>query len=395
MRILFCNFEYPPLGGGGGVVTALLAEELAKSHQVTVLTSRSGGLAPDAVEAGVRVVRVPVLLRRDRSTASLVSMFGYLLSGIRAGKILLRTGGVDVINTHFALPSGPVGAALARFAGVPNVLSVHGGDLYDPSKWTSPHRHGLLRLWIRRLLLDADRVVGQSRNTLDNARRIYSDRADSVRIPLGIRRPPGGVAARSDYGLMQGDFLLVTVGRLVGRKAIDQLITLLQELGERPVKLLVIGEGPRLEALRAQAAALGVSDRVRFLGHLGEAEKFAVLRMADLFVSTSQHEGFGLVFLEAMACALPVVCYDHGGQTDFLTEGETGGVVALNDLRAFVDRCRRFADQPALTVRIGTGNVRRVEEFFIDRCAARYESLFHEVIEARRNRPMAGVVRRA
>ncbi|HQU16761.1 MAG: hypothetical protein B7Z66_11255 [Chromatiales bacterium 21-64-14] len=390
MRILFCNFEYPPLGGGGGVITALLAEELAKTHQVTVLTSRADGLAPDAIEAGVRVMRVPVLLRRNRSTASFISMFGYMLTGARAGKALLRSGGVDIINTHFVLPSGPVGASLARFSGAPNVLSVHGGDLYDPSKWTSPHRHGPLRAWVRRLLVAADRVVGQSHNTLDNMRRIYTERSSPALIPLGIRRPPDGVALRSDYGVGRDDFLLVTVGRLVGRKAIDQLITLLPALGAGSVKLLVIGEGPHLGELRAQADALGVAGRIQFLGHLGEMEKFSVLRMADLFVSTSQHEGFGLVFLEAMACRLPVVCYDHGGQTDFLTDGETGGVVTLNDLRAFGDRCRQFIEQRELTARVGAANARRVEEFFIDQCAARYESLFQEVIEERRVQPNGG-----
>ena len=64
---------------------------------------------------------------------------------------------------------------------------------------------------------------------------------------------------------------------------------------------------------------------------LPRRDKYAALAIADAFVSTSQHEGFGLVFLEAMACGLPIVCYDRGGQTDFLASGETGFVVQLND----------------------------------------------------------------
>lgn len=393
MRILFCNYEYPPLGGGGGVINALLAEELARTHEVAVLTSRAAGLAAQCVEGGVRVVRVPVALRRDRSRASFVSMLGYMVNGIRAGKALMRAQSYDVVNTHFVLPSGPVGAALARTAGIPNVLSVHGGDLYDPSKRTSPHRHAPLRAWVRRLLLDADRVVGQSRNTVDNVGRYYTDRVEPLRIPLGIRRPPPGTAARADYGLRAEDFVLVTVGRLVARKAVDQLIDVLAQMGGRCPHLLVIGEGPQLEGLRARAAAAGVADRVQFLGRVAEAEKFALLRMADAFVSTSQHEGFGLVFLEAMACGLPVLCYDYGGQSDFLADGETGALVALNDQAAFRAACRRYAEDPELTARIGAENRRRVESYFIDRCAARYEALFREVVEARRGRPDARAVR--
>ena len=59
-------------------------------------------------------------------------------------------------------------------------------------------------------------------------------------------------------------------------------------------------------------------------GQVWEQGKFQALASADIFASTSQHEGFGLVFLEAMAFGLPVVCFNHGGQTDFLQSGETG-----------------------------------------------------------------------
>ena len=161
MRILICNYEYPPLGGGGGVVTALLAEELARRHEVTVLTSQGLGLPSESVEEGVRVVRAPVFFRKQKAAANVPSMLAFIPMGIRLGKRLLKKERFDVINTHFALPSGPVGDALARSAGIPNILSVHGGDLYDPSKFTSPHRHLLLRWWIRRLVQRADAVVGQ------------------------------------------------------------------------------------------------------------------------------------------------------------------------------------------------------------------------------------------
>ena len=71
MKILFCNYEYPPLGGGGGVINALLAEELSKRHDITVLTSQGLGIARDEVVRNVRVVRVPVYFRRQKAAANL------------------------------------------------------------------------------------------------------------------------------------------------------------------------------------------------------------------------------------------------------------------------------------------------------------------------------------
>ncbi len=95
--------------------------------------------------------------------------------------------------------------------------------------------------------------------------------------------------------------------------------------------LLVVGDGPDSENIARAASELGVSDRVKLLGHVTERQKFSALSITDLFVSTSQHEGFGLVYLEAMAYGLPIVCYDHGGRVDFLSTPATGAVIKLND----------------------------------------------------------------
>ena len=386
MKILFANFEYPPLGGGGGVINALLAEELAGRHEVSVLTSQGPGQPRESMEQGVRVIRVPVLFRRKQAAASMISMLSYVLRGASAGSQFLKQHPHDIINTHFALPSGPVGDRLSRRFDIPNVLSVHGGDLYDPSKATSPHRHAPLRSWIRRLARRADRVVGQSRNTLDNLTTYYTPELPGVRIPLGIRRPPEGTSVRSKYGCSEDEVLFIIVGRVVARKAIHQLVNMMARLSGLKARLLVVGDGPLIPDLKRQAQEVGAAERVRFLGRVAEDEKFHLLRMSDAFISTSQHEGFGLVYLEAMACAIPVVCYDYGGQTDFLEQDVTGHLVPLNDEADFERRCRQLAEDRESCARMGKHNLVRVEEYFIENCAARYETLFEEVLRERSQR---------
>jgi glycosyltransferase involved in cell wall biosynthesis len=383
MRILFCNYEYPPLGGGGGVVMAALARQLARRHEVTVLTSRAGELAAQSNDQGVQVVRVPVFFRRELAVANFPSMLAYLPSGFVRG-LSLRRQRFDVINTHFVVPTGPLGHALARWHHLPNVLSVHGGDLFDPSKRSSPHLHAPLRAAVRWLLAAADDVVGQSRDTVRHVNELYGVHREVGLIPLGIERPPARVAAsRATFSLPHDAFVMVTIGRLVARKATTQLVDVLAASAIPSAHLLVIGDGPDAAAIRQRAAELGVADRVHLPGQVSEAEKYAALAIADAFVSTSQHEGFGLVFLEAMACGLPIVCYDRGGQTDFLASGETGFVVRLNDTDAFAHAVRAIHGDIYLRRRVGQRNRQTVENYFIDSCAARYEQVFEAAIDRR------------
>src|SRR5437764_15099206 len=97
MRVLLVNYEYPPLGGGGGILTRSLARELARSDDVCVLASRASGLERDTIEDGVRVVRVPVIGRNERERASPMSLATFVPSGYLPGfRTLdgLRPGGV-------------------------------------------------------------------------------------------------------------------------------------------------------------------------------------------------------------------------------------------------------------------------------------------------------------
>lgn len=386
---------------------AAIARELAHRHDVTVLTSRAAGLPSESDDDRARIVRVPVFFRTQRAVANLPSMAAYLPMGAWRGLQLARQKPFDVINTHFVVPTGPLGGFLSRRLDVPNVLSVHGGDLYDPSKSTSPHRHAWLRRTVSSLLRRADRVVAQSRDTAANVRKLYGVTRPIELVPLGIDRPPAVPdARRSEFGLPEDAFVLVTVGRVVPRKANDQLVHVLDHVLDHvlghvlgrgpdaaalraPVYLLVVGDGPDLPAMRRLAAQLGVESRIRFLGQTTDAVKHRALGVSDVFVSTSQHEGFGLVFLEAMAYGLPIVCYNRGGQTDFLSTPATGHVVALNDIGAFTEAVRELHQSPRLRQTIREGNLARVEQFFVDQCALRYEALFERAIRERNKRCVA------
>ena len=89
------------------------------------------------------------------------------------------------------------------------------------------------------------------------------------------------------------------------------------------------------------------------------------------------------MFLEAMAAGLPIVCYDCGGQADFLSDGETGYLVPLNDLSRFTERSAALIRDRDLRGTLGRANLTRVEEYYIEACSTRYETIFGQILARR------------
>lgn len=382
MKILLVNYEYPPLGGGGGIAMMEIAEELGKTHTVHVLTSGAPGLETTSrhPSADLTIHRVPVARRNTRATASFLSMLGFLPSGIRSGRSLLENERFDLINTWFAIPSGITGGWIARKQRVPHVLTVIGGDIYDPSKWYSPHRFPVAGAAVRWALRRADTHVAISSDIADRTRQYFGFDGKIEVIPLGIREPQYSPADRSALGLDPDKQYVVTVGRLVRRKDYPTLLRALGALRRDDVELLMIGDGPEQGNLQKLAADLGLEKRVRFLGFVSNEEKYRYLAASDLFVLASLHEGFGVVYLEAMFCGLPIIAADRGGQTDILENGDTGSLVPVGDVTRMTEALGHWLGRPEAAAQAGERNRTRARQYTIARVAERYERVFERAM---------------
>jgi glycosyltransferase involved in cell wall biosynthesis len=381
MRILMVNYEFPPLGGGGGVASYHIGRALAeREHEVDVLTTGWGDLPSEETVEGLGVYRVPVWGRGDLSTASLPSMLSFLPCGVAKGCQVLRKKRYDVLNTHFAIPSGPTGVVLSRLFRTPMVLTIIGGDIYDPSKKLSPSGNRVLRGVVRRVLDSSSHIIAISEDIKRRAREDLQCQKQIEVIHYGLAAPQFEEKSRAELGIPEGHVVLITVGRLIKRKALDGLLMALSKLERGDVRLLITGEGPEEKHLRDLSEGLGLSPRVEFLGAIWGERKFQYLAASDIFVLPSVHEGFGLVFLEAMHCGLPVIASSTGGQTDFLKDGETGFLVPVGDVDALAERIARLIEDSALRERISRFNQEHVKSFHISGVAERYEALFSEVV---------------
>ena len=238
-----------------------------------------------------------------------------------------------IISTHVNF--APVALLAKWLFGTRYVVVAHGIDVH-------PGLAPLRALALRR----ADAVWAVSRWTRE---RVLQLGVESARICVigntvddtrfGTDAGEGEASIRAALGLAPADRVLLTVARLDAAeqyKGCDTVLRALPALMRQVagVRYLIVGTGsdqPRIERL---AAELGVGDSVHFCGFVGDGELARHYRQADVFVMPSKGEGFGIVFLEAMACGTPVVGGDRDGSRDALADGALGRLVDPDDASA-------------------------------------------------------------
>lgn len=249
----------------------------------------------------------------------------------------LKREGYNLIDAHFAYPDGYAACLLGRWLGLPVCVTLRGTEVPHSRK---PHLRSKLQAVFRR----AQRVIAVSDSLLKLAVSLGLPADKGVVIGNGVDstrfQPVDRDAARARYGLPEEAQVLITVGALVERKGFHRVIDCLPALVDRHPQLhyLIVGgaspEGNIEPELRAQIARLGLQDRVRFLGPLPPQELKWPLSAADVFVLASSNEGWANVILEAMACGLPVVATDVGGNREVIAHDGLGRIVPFGDAEA-------------------------------------------------------------
>jgi len=171
------------------------------------------------------------------------------------------------------------------------------------------------------------------------------------------------------------------VSRLAWKKGIRHLLEATPRILEAvpDAHVVIAGDGPLRSELEAQAAALGVRDRVLFLG--SRPDTIALMAAFDVFVLPSVVEGMSNALLEAMAVGRPVVATDVGGNPEVVVDGETGLIVPPNDPHQLAASIQKLLEAPELAAEMGAaGRQRVIERYQIDVMTRRIEELYDTLL---------------
>lgn len=382
MRLLLLNYEYPPIGGGGGFGCEKLVQSLAKHarYQITVLTAGIGTSITESTDAyGVRVIRLPCARAREhRSSASFGFMLTYVLRAVRyvwQHRHVWRSQ-FEVISTQFAIPTGPAGWVIARILRCPNVLTLHGGELFSQPLELDGYGFPITAV-VRFIINQATVVHANSSDTKNAARRFLGIKKNIHVISTGFS-PPETVLPEHKIVTKEPRLPIrfIMVSRLVERKGLIYLLQVLSQIDKSLWHLTLVGDGPEESMLRSFAADHGLTGQIEFVGFVSEAEKFQYLHQADVFVLPTLHEGLGLVYFEAMYAGLPIITTDNGGQTDFLTPEENALLVPIRDVPALIKAIKRSIEDREWRRRCGENNRHKIESLKVEKLVQEYDNLF-------------------
>ncbi len=358
---------YPTVGGSGVVATEMAIALAQRGHDVHLLSyDRPGRLGED--ERGVTFHRVHV---------SAYPLFRYPPYDLALATRMLEVQedhGIDLFHVHYAIPHA-VSAFLARSMGCPQmrfVTTLHGTDITvvgaDPA-YMRPTRFAIEQ---------SNAVTAVSTHLAEQTKSVFGSSAPIDVVPNFVdteRYRPRGPAWHQRAGTER---VLVHASNFRPVKRVADVVRAFALIRRTvPARLLLAGDGPDREHALAVASDLGCTEHIEVLGvRDGTSE---VLEGADLFLSASETESFGLSMLEAMSCGVPCVSTDVGGVREVL--GETGALVPVGRPEQLAGAALKLLRDPDLHARhAAASRERAVACFARDPVMARYLALYERVV---------------
>lgn len=385
MKVLFLNYEYPPLGAGAANATAYLLAEFAKDPNMEVhLVTSSLTDAVEHIRVGgeVYVHRLPIGKDATRlHSQSIRDILAYSWKAFWFSLRLIRTEKnsdkpFDVTLAFFTVPCGFLAYLFRVLFHLPYLVALRGSDVPGYNlKYSTLYI--FLRPLVRLIWKNAAKVIPNSDGLRNLARETAPRQAFEI-IANGVDT----AQFFPDYSKRPADEVIITPGasRITDRKGLRYLVEALEMLLPKypKLRLKIMGDGSGRPALEAFVAEKKLQDKVTFIGRVPREETLHYYQEATFFVLPSLNEGMSNAMLEALAAGLPLIATETGGADELVEEGKNGFVVPVRSAEKIKEALEKLLVDPDQIRAFGEESRRQAETRSWAEVARNFQNAFQE-----------------
>lgn len=370
MRILVLNYEFPPVGGGGGRVAEDVCRFLAKrGHTIRVQTAYIKGLPKIEERDGYTIYR-SFSFRQRADTCTVWEMGAFVIMNLLPSMRHTLIWKPDVIHVHFAVPTGVISWLINRITGIPYVLTVHLGDVPGGVPEQTDH---LFRI-IKPLTVPIWRYAAAVTAVSDYIRRLALQSYD-----VSIETIHNGVdlsQCKQSPSNPHHPKRLVFAGRFNPQKNLFFLVDILERVSALDWHMDMLGDGPLMDAIKSKIEQANLADRIHLHGWVDPATVEMIMSQSDILFLPSLSEGMPVVGARALGHGLAILGSNIGGITDVVQNKLNGYLCPVNDTAAFEKALRNMLTSDERLKAMKQESRSMAPEFDLQNIARRYEQIF-------------------
>lgn len=385
MKVLFFNYEYPPLGGGAGNATSYILKEFSKVGDLEldlVTSSIDEKYSIEKVGSNITIYKVPIGKNKNNlHYQSQKELLVYSWQAFKFANNLTQKKHYDLTHSFFTVPCGALSLWLKITKRIPYIVSLRGSDVPGYSERFSLLYKMLIPL-IKYIWKKSFFVVANSLAFKELAKKTSSQQEIKI-ITNGIdidefypKKNDGNFPERT------GNFKIICGSRLTPRKGISFIIDALKILKDKGmiIELDVIGDGNQKEELMQKVKDLKLENDVKFLGLFKHSELPRYYQNANVYVSASLNEGMSNTMLEALAVGLPIIATDTGGTFETVKDGINGYVIKMESATDIAEKVALLFNDYDLEKKMSQESRNLAEKMSWHNIASEYVDLYRKVV---------------
>ncbi|MDG1047799.1 MAG: N-acetyl-alpha-D-glucosaminyl L-malate synthase BshA [Flavobacteriaceae bacterium] len=369
---------YPTFGGSGVVATELGIALANRGHEIHFVTYKQP----------VRLELLYANIHFHEVHVPEYALFHYQPYELALSSKLVDTVkmyGIEVLHVHYAIPHAYAGYMAKQMLAkegiyIPMITTLHGTDI------TLVGKHPFYKPAVTFSINESDVVTAVSDSLKKDTLELFDIKNEIEVIPNFIDTKKYA----HDYTDCQRSLMAQDHERIVTHisnfrkvKRIADVVAIFHKIQERiPAKLVMVGEGPEREKAEIQCEALGITDKVLFLGNSNEIDR--ILCFSDLFLLPSESESFGLAALEAMVNEVPVISSNTGGIPEVNIHGQTGFLSPVGAVDEMAENALAILQDPEVLAQFKKRAVQAAQKFDITNILPLYEAVYEKAFASRK-----------